>query len=87
MRHAQQDRDSDPDQNREIGPEDYPPSKAEIIERRRDRLPKIDLFPITAFARDWTGARRIFFADNGMQRSVLLKSPVISFDPGALSAL
>ncbi len=44
----------------------YRPIKAEILSRHMDRLPKIDLFPITLLARDWDDAQLKFFADNGI---------------------
>ena len=33
--------------------------------------PKLDLFPITAIARDWDDANQKFFADNGVMDTVL----------------
>ena len=44
----------------------YRPIKAEILNRHADRLPNIDLFPITAVARDWNDAQTKFFADNAL---------------------
>jgi sulfate/thiosulfate-binding protein len=44
----------------------YRPFKTEILAKHSDRLPNIQLFPITAIARDWDDAREKFFADNGV---------------------
>ena len=44
----------------------YRPFKPEILAKHVDRLPNIQLFPITAIARDWDDAREKFFADNGV---------------------
>jgi len=44
----------------------YRPIKPEILAKHADRLPNIQLFPITAIARDWDDAREKFFADNGV---------------------
>src|ERR1700733_145193 len=44
----------------------YRPIKPEILAKYVDRLPNIQLFPITAIARDWDDAREKFFADNGV---------------------
>jgi sulfate/thiosulfate-binding protein len=44
----------------------YRPIKPEILARHRDRLPAIDLFPITAIAKNWNDAREKFFGNNGI---------------------
>jgi sulfate/thiosulfate transport system substrate-binding protein len=44
----------------------YRPIKPEILAKYVDRLANIQLFPITAIARDWDDAREKFFADNGV---------------------
>jgi sulfate/thiosulfate transport system substrate-binding protein len=44
----------------------YRPINDEIAERHRDRLPKIDLFPITLIAKDWNDAQAKFFDTNGI---------------------
>jgi len=44
----------------------YRPIKPEILQRHADRLPPIDLFPITTVARDWDDAQAKFFADNAI---------------------
>jgi sulfate/thiosulfate transport system substrate-binding protein len=48
----------------------YRPLKPEIQARHADRLPQIDLFPITAIANDWDDAREKFFGDNGIYDTV-----------------
>jgi sulfate/thiosulfate transport system substrate-binding protein len=37
-----------------------------ILNKHQDRLPKIELFPITLVANDWTDAQAKFFGDNGI---------------------
>ena len=37
-----------------------------ILKKYQDRLPKIDLFPITLVAKDWGDAQARFFGDNGI---------------------
>jgi sulfate transport system substrate-binding protein len=44
----------------------YRPIDPEILKRHADRLPKIDLFPVTIVARDWDDAQQKFFAENGI---------------------
>ena len=44
----------------------YRPFKPEILAKYADRLPHLDLFPITALANDWDDARQKFFGDNGI---------------------
>lgn len=44
----------------------YRPVRAEILAKHRDRLPAIDLFPITAIAKNWNDARDKFFGNNGI---------------------
>jgi sulfate/thiosulfate transport system substrate-binding protein len=48
----------------------YRPINPEILAKYADRLPNIQLFPITAIARDWDEAREKFFADNGVIDSI-----------------
>jgi len=55
--------------------EGYRPFNAQILEEHADRLPKIDLFPITAIASDWTEAQRRFFGDNGIIDAVYTPKP------------
>ncbi len=44
----------------------YRPIKPEILAKHSDRLPAIDLFPITAVAKNWNDAREKFFGNNGI---------------------
>ena len=44
----------------------YRPINEEIARKHRDLLPKIELFPITLFAKDWNDAQAKFFGDNGI---------------------
>jgi sulfate/thiosulfate-binding protein len=44
----------------------YRPANPEILEKYPDRLPQIDLFPVTIVAKDWEDAQQKFFADNGI---------------------
>jgi sulfate/thiosulfate transport system substrate-binding protein len=53
----------------------YRPFNAQILERHADRFPKINLFPITAIARDWSDAQRRFFGDNGIIDAVYAPKP------------
>jgi sulfate/thiosulfate transport system substrate-binding protein len=48
----------------------YRPLKPEILARHADRLPEINLFPISAIANDWDDAREKFFGDNGIYDTV-----------------
>jgi sulfate transport system substrate-binding protein len=49
-----------------IGRSGYRPYKPQMPQAADPRLPRIDLFPITAIARDWDDAQQRFFADNGI---------------------
>jgi sulfate/thiosulfate-binding protein len=53
----------------------YRPYKADILTRHRDRFPTLDLFPITAVARDWEDAQQRFFAENGIIETVYKPKP------------
>lgn len=44
----------------------YRPVKPDILAKDAAALPNINLFPISAIARDWSDAREKFFADNGV---------------------
>ena len=48
----------------------YRPINPEILKKYQDRLPKIDLFPITLVAKDWTDAQAKFFGDNGIFETI-----------------
>ncbi len=52
----------------------YRPVKPEILAKHSDRLPELNLFPITAIAADWNDAREKFFGDNGIYDTI--SSPV-----------
>jgi len=58
-----------------IAREGYRPSNEKILEKHGDSLPKIDLFPVTAIARDWTDAQHKFFAENGIIDAVYTPKP------------
>jgi sulfate/thiosulfate transport system substrate-binding protein len=58
-----------------IAREGYRPFNAQILERHADRLPKINLFPITAIARNWADAQQRFFGDNGIIDAVYTPKP------------
>jgi len=42
------------------------PIKPEILRKHLDRLPPIELFPVTILAENWSNAQEKFFADNGI---------------------
>lgn len=44
----------------------YRPINSEILKKHANRLPQIDLFPVTIVARDWDEAQQKFFADAGI---------------------
>ncbi|HVZ61715.1 MAG TPA: sulfate ABC transporter substrate-binding protein [Terriglobales bacterium] len=44
----------------------YRPINPEVLKRHRDRLPQIELFPVSILAKDWDEAQQKFFADNGI---------------------
>lgn len=48
----------------------YRPFKPEILAKNAARLPHLELFPITALAKDWVEAREKFFGDNGIYDTV-----------------
>jgi ABC-type sulfate transport system substrate-binding protein len=58
-----------------IARENYRPFNPQILEKHSDTLRKIELFPITAIASDWTDAQRRFFADNGIIDAVYTPKP------------
>lgn len=49
-----------------IGKFGYRPVSPAILAKSADTLPNINLFPISAIAKDWDDAREKFFADNGI---------------------
>jgi sulfate/thiosulfate-binding protein len=48
----------------------YRPTNPAILNKYQDRLPKIELFPITLMASDWADAQAKFFGDNGVFETV-----------------
>ncbi len=55
------------DEAQELLAEDgYRPCNEAILRRHRDRLPDIQLFPITLVAKDWDDAQTKFFGDDGI---------------------
>jgi len=44
----------------------YRPINEAILKKYQDRLPKIQLFPITLVAKNWADAQERFFGDNGI---------------------
>ena len=44
----------------------YRPANAEILRRHADRLPPVNLFPITLLGKDWDEIRAKFFDDNAL---------------------
>jgi sulfate/thiosulfate transport system substrate-binding protein len=44
----------------------YRPMNAEVLKKHANRLPPIDLFPVTILARDWDDAQQKFFAEAGI---------------------
>ena len=53
----------------------YRPINAEILKKHADRLPAVDLFPVTLLARDWEDAQQKFFAENGIIDTVYKPAP------------
>jgi sulfate transport system substrate-binding protein len=58
-----------------IAREGYRPIDPRITERYARRLPPLQLFPVTAIARDWEDAQARFFADDGIIDSVYRPKP------------
>jgi sulfate/thiosulfate-binding protein len=44
----------------------YRPIREDILKKHADRLPPLDLFPVTLVARDWDDAQQKFFAEGGI---------------------
>jgi sulfate/thiosulfate-binding protein len=49
-----------------IGQHGYRPVNAEILRRHADRLPPVNLFPVTLLGKDWDEIRVKFFDDNAL---------------------
>jgi len=54
----------------------YRPINADILARHADRLPKLDLFPVTLVAKDWDDAQQKFFGENGIVDTVYKPAPL-----------
>ena len=50
----------------------YRPFREDILKRHADRLPPLDLFPITLVAKDWNDAQQKFFSEGGVFDSLHL---------------
>jgi sulfate/thiosulfate transport system substrate-binding protein len=48
----------------------YRPINEAILKKYHDRLPKIDLFPVTLVAKDWADAQTKFFGENGIFETI-----------------
>jgi sulfate transport system substrate-binding protein len=55
----------------------YRPSNPAILAKHADRLPDLELFPITAIAKDWDDAKQKFFGDNGIYDVVTASAPPV----------
>jgi sulfate transport system substrate-binding protein len=44
----------------------YRPADPEVLRKHSSILPPVELFPVTAIAKDWEDAQQKFFADNGV---------------------
>jgi sulfate transport system substrate-binding protein len=44
----------------------YRPINSEILKKHADRMPRIELFPVTILAKDWGDAQQKFFSENGI---------------------
>lgn len=58
-----------------IARDGYRPYNRQILERHSQQLPPLQLFPITAIARDWDDAQTRFFADNAIIDTVYQPKP------------
>ena len=53
----------------------YRPIDPEVLKKHSSILPPIELFPITAIAKDWEDAQQKFFADNGVFDAIYAPKP------------
>ena len=53
----------------------YRPLDPEVLKKHSSILPPIELFPITAIAKDWEDAQQKFFADNGVFDAIYAPKP------------
>jgi sulfate/thiosulfate-binding protein len=44
----------------------YRPYREDVLKKHADRLPPLDLFPVTLVARDWDDAQQKFFSEGGV---------------------
>jgi sulfate transport system substrate-binding protein len=48
----------------------YRPQNDEVLKRHRERLPQLDLFPVTIVAKDWNDAQEKFFGETGLYNAI-----------------
>jgi len=53
----------------------YRPFDARVLERHGARFPRLNLFRITAIAKDWEDAQQKFFAENGILETIYRPKP------------
>lgn len=58
-----------------IARDGYRPSNEKVLARHADRLPDINLFPITLIAKSWSDAQQKFFAENGVIDTFYVPKP------------
>lgn len=58
-----------------IAQEGYRPTNPDVLARHGDKLPKLNLFPITLIAASWSDAQQKFFAENGIIDTVYTPKP------------
>lgn len=50
---------------------------SEILRRHADRLPPVDLFPVTLLGRNWEELREKFFDENGLFDQIYKPKPTL----------
>ena len=58
-----------------IARDGYRPSNEKVLTRHADRLPEVNLFPVTLIAKDWSDAQQKFFAENGVLDTFYVPKP------------
>jgi ABC-type sulfate transport system substrate-binding protein len=58
-----------------IAKEGYRAFNLDVAKRHADRLPAVNLFPITLIAKDWNDADQKFFAENGIVDAIYKPKP------------
>jgi sulfate/thiosulfate-binding protein len=53
----------------------YRPIREDILKKHSDRLPALDLFPVTLVARDWDDAQQKFFSEGGIFEALHVPGP------------